>query len=192
MASKELVESHKVFIYHTSDEELEDTACSILKNGKRTDAPTKRKFSPYDLFVKKTACSCNNEKINWNKLESNDNPENNEEGDLWPSPTPKRRKRLTAPTYFAILTTKEFGTEMPNMSNKSCCHECLKENSVQSSIGSSTPEISESDDNFNLFEIKKKRLTAPAYRKFLRDCNMRAKILREFNQTNNLIPMLDA
>ncbi|XP_020596191.1 uncharacterized protein LOC110036151 isoform X2 [Phalaenopsis equestris] len=179
MASKEVVEPHIIFIYDTPDEELEDTACSILKNQMLIDAPAKRKFSPYEFFVKKTACSCNKEEIIWNKLESNNSRENDEEDDPWPSPTPKRRKRLTAHAYFAILMGKESWTK-------------TSDNSVQSSIGSTKPEMSESDENFNVFKIKKKRLTAPAYRKFLRECNMRAKILREFNKTNNPILMSDA
>ncbi|PKU73422.1 hypothetical protein MA16_Dca013878 [Dendrobium catenatum] len=214
MAFKEEAEPSLIVIYSTYEEEHEDTACSSFKEcmqadlidskklkasrfqkkRKMTDTPAKRNFCPNKFFVKKAECSSNmNEKgINEDKLEDSDSHKSESDDELSMSPVPKRKKRLTAPAYFAILSGKKKKPWTPMTVNKACRHECVEQNSAQSSVGSFNPDMSESeDDSMNSCKIKKKRLTTPAYRKLLKKCNTRVKVLREVSITENLILISD-
>ncbi|KAI0513409.1 hypothetical protein KFK09_009429 [Dendrobium nobile] len=133
-----------------------------------------------------------NEKGSGNKLEDSGNHESECDDEPSISFVLKRRKRLTAPAYFAILSRKKKSSCTPVTVNKACRHECIEQNSAESSVGSFNPEMSESEDDSNSYKIKKKRLTTPAYRKFLKKCNIRVKILREVSRTENLILISDA
>ncbi|PKU73427.1 hypothetical protein MA16_Dca013883 [Dendrobium catenatum] len=214
MAFKEEAEPSLIVIYSTYEDELEDTACSyfkecmeadlidsnklkastFLKKRKRMDTPAKRNFCPSEFFVKKAECSSNmNEKGSGNKLEDSGSHESECDDEPSISPVPKRRKRLTAPAYFAILSGKKKNSCTPVTVNNACRHECVEQKSAQSSVGSFNPEMSESEDDFiNSYNIKKKRLTTPAYRKLLKKCNIRVKVLREVSITENLILISDA
>ncbi|KAH0463032.1 hypothetical protein IEQ34_007614 [Dendrobium chrysotoxum] len=176
--------------------ELEDTACSkfkncieadlidsqilkasrILRKRKRMDTPLKRNFRP----IKKAECSSNiNEKgINEDGLEDSESHEGEAHDEPSMSPVQKRRKRLTAPAYFAILSGKKKRPwTTPVTVNKACRHQCVEQNSTQSSVGSANPEMSEyENDSANAYKIK---------------CSIRVKILREVSRTENLILISD-